>query len=180
MVKVKIAIPHNVILTSNLSGISGEYFVAAQLSRLGYVASITPKNTKNIDILASNQEGSKTVAIQVKTNKNGVKKWMFKAKSETNFSNNYFYVLVDLKDSKSLPEFHIVPSKVVSKKIRKDHLKWLNTLGAKGQKRNDIDMRMFSDLENAYKDKWDSLGLRKITKSEFNVEPFDPEKDMND
>ena len=48
-----------------LSGIAGEYFVAGELSRRGYIASITLRNTANIDILASN--GEKTTNIQVKT-----------------------------------------------------------------------------------------------------------------
>jgi len=48
-----------------LSGIAGEYFVAGELSRRGYIASITLRNTASIDILASN--GERTVNIQVKT-----------------------------------------------------------------------------------------------------------------
>ena len=51
-----------------LSGVSGEYFVAAELSKRGYIASITLRNTKGVDILCSNSEASKTVGIQVKTN----------------------------------------------------------------------------------------------------------------
>ena len=34
-------------------GIAGEFFVAAELTRRGYVASLTSKNTKAIDILVS-------------------------------------------------------------------------------------------------------------------------------
>jgi len=37
-----------------LVGVAGEYFVAAELSSLGYIASITLRNTKGIDILATN------------------------------------------------------------------------------------------------------------------------------
>ena len=36
--------------SSILTGVSGEYFAAAELSRRGYVASITLRNTKGIDI----------------------------------------------------------------------------------------------------------------------------------
>jgi len=39
------------------SGIAGEYLVAAELTRRGYVASLTLKNTQGIDILASSAEG---------------------------------------------------------------------------------------------------------------------------
>ncbi len=49
-----------------LTGVSGEYFVAAELSRMGHVASITLRNTKDIDVLASNQDSTKSVAIQAR------------------------------------------------------------------------------------------------------------------
>ena len=54
-------------ISSILTGVAGEYFVAAELSLRGYVASITLRNTKGIDIVVSNEEGNKTVNIQVKT-----------------------------------------------------------------------------------------------------------------
>ena len=53
------------------SGISGEFYVAAELTKRGYVSSLTSKNAKAIDLLASNSDGSKVVSIQVKTTKNG-------------------------------------------------------------------------------------------------------------
>ena len=36
-----------------LSGVAGEYFVAAEMSRRGYIASLTLKNTRGIDVLAA-------------------------------------------------------------------------------------------------------------------------------
>lgn len=50
-----------------LAGVSGEYFVAHELSRRGYICSVTLKNTKGIDILVCNEEATKTLGIQVKT-----------------------------------------------------------------------------------------------------------------
>jgi hypothetical protein len=43
--------------------------VAAELSRHGYVASLTLRNTKGIDILASNPDATKSVGIQVKNSR---------------------------------------------------------------------------------------------------------------
>ena len=40
-------------LTSGLTGIAGEYYVAAELSRRGFMASITLRNNDSIDIHAS-------------------------------------------------------------------------------------------------------------------------------
>jgi hypothetical protein len=47
-------------LTGILAGVSGEYFVAKKLSRRGYVASLTLRNTRGIDILASKARGMVT------------------------------------------------------------------------------------------------------------------------
>src|SRR5262249_29751282 len=55
-----------------LTGIAGEYFVAAELSRRGYVASLTLRNTRGIDILASNTDATKSVGIQEKGKGSGV------------------------------------------------------------------------------------------------------------
>ena len=53
--------------TSLLAGVAGEYFVAAELSRRGYIASITLRNTRGIDIVVTNKDATKTVTIQCKT-----------------------------------------------------------------------------------------------------------------
>ena len=146
-------------LTSLLAGISGEYFVAAELSRLGYIASITLRNTRGIDILASNQNANRTVAIQVKTNRTNKKVWMMTEKAEDFLGVNHFYVFVNLRDTKQRPDFHIVPCKEVAAFVSKNHKKWLQTPGVKGQKHNDNKMRMFEDKSSRYLEKWDLLGL---------------------
>ena len=55
--------------TSLLAGVAGEYFVAAELSRRGFIASITLRNTRGIDIVVTNKDATKTVAIQCKTSR---------------------------------------------------------------------------------------------------------------
>ena len=40
-------------LPTTLAGVAGEYFVAAELTRLGFIATITLRNTLVIDFLAS-------------------------------------------------------------------------------------------------------------------------------
>jgi hypothetical protein len=142
-----------------LTGVSGEYFVAAELSRRGYIASITLRNTKGVDILASNQDTSKSVGIQVKTNHGKRKAWILNQKAENYFEENLFYIFVNLKGTNERPDFYIVPSKVVAEYIEKSHREWLNTLGKKGKLHKDNPMRMFKDEEDQYLEKWGSLGL---------------------
>lgn len=54
-------------MKKGIIGVSGEYFVAAELSQLGIIATLTLKNTPSIDILATNLESGKYANIQVKT-----------------------------------------------------------------------------------------------------------------
>lgn len=146
-------------LTTGLSGLAGEYFVAAELTKRGYLASIMLRNTKGIDILAATADASKAISIQVKTNQNSDKTWVLNQKAEGVKASNFFYVLVNLKTVTGYPDFHIVPSKDVAKYVSDDHSQWLNTPGKKGQKRNDSNMRKFKDLGNKYLGRWDLLGL---------------------
>ena len=144
-------------------GIAGEYFVAAELTRRGYVASLTGKNTKAIDILASNKDGSKSVAIQVKTcNKLYVDKWMMTQSSETVFSDNLFYVLVNMNEGE-MPDYYIVPSAYVAQKLKDDYALWLATPGKQGQKHNPTTMRIFTFANNTerldHQNAWNLLGL---------------------
>lgn len=145
--------------SNQLTGVAGEYYVAAELSKRGYIASITLRNTDGIDILASNSDGSKTVAIQVKTKSSHEKKWPLSAKCESLHSPKMFYVFVNLNNDERPPEFHIVKSKVVADYIRKNHSDWLKTPRRDGGKRKDTNMRNFHDLDSKYKDKWSTLAL---------------------
>ena len=63
-------------LSSTLSGIAGEYFVAAELSRRGFVASITLRNTRGIDILVSNADATNSVGVQVKAKQGRGAHWV--------------------------------------------------------------------------------------------------------
>jgi len=139
------------------SGVSGEYFVAAELSRRGYLCSITLKNTKGIDILVSNENSSKLVGIQVKTNNSTRKAWLLNKKAEELSEDNLVYVFVNLKELNELPDFYVVSSKEVAQHVKDGHRQWLDTPGIKGQKHTDTSMRMFQDENDKYKGKWDII-----------------------
>lgn len=146
-------------LSSVLSGVAGEYYVAAELTKRGYIASITLRNTKGVDILCSNSDASKSVAIQVKTNRRSNRSWMLNQKSEDYFADNLFYVFVNLNDNLKPPDYFIVSSKDVAKHAKDSHAEWLSAPGRGGQAHNDTTMRKFSDTEETYLDRWDLLDL---------------------
>jgi hypothetical protein len=83
-------------LPTILSGVSGQYFVAAELSRRGYIATLTLRNTRGVDILAARADASKSVGIQVKTNQGQKKVWLLDKKAEDVTADNLVYVFVSL------------------------------------------------------------------------------------
>jgi len=141
------------------TGVAGEYFVAAELSRRGYVASLTLRNTRGIDVLASNADATKSVGIQVKTCQGTKATWMLNAKAETDRVANLFYVFVAMP-VRGEPSYYVVPSTDVAKHVRDTHRDWLKTPRRDGKPHpltNTI--RKFSDQDGKYKSQWNRLGL---------------------
>lgn len=145
-------------IKTGLSGVAGEYFVAAQLSRLGYVASINLKNTRGVDLLVMNEAAMDTIMVQVKTQQGSKREWMLTQKADTMKNEKLFYVFVNLNGIHGQPEYFIVPSKVVADYGLHDHTTWLSAPGKKGPHK-DNSIRIFRDPECMYKDRWDLLGL---------------------
>jgi len=158
----------NMKSSKSLVGIAGAYFVAAELSQQGYIATVTSRNTEGIDVLASSSDGSKTVSIQVKTSgseqrKSFSRSWILQKKHENIFSDNLFYVFVDLKLGNEKPDFYVVSSEVVAKYIKKSHADWLKTLSKSGKRHRDNPMRLFEinddSIASKYLNNWKNLGL---------------------
>jgi len=146
-------------LETTLVGVAGEYFVAAELSIRGFLASITLRNSRGVDIIASSADASRSVSLQVKTSSGTLPKWMLSKKSESFASDNHFYAFVLLRGTGTRPDFHIVPSKVVAKHVAESHRQWLAGAKADGPLRKDSPMRNFRDSEGVYKEAWHLLSL---------------------
>lgn len=141
------------------TGNSGEYFVAGELERRGFTVAVPMSNVKDFDILAIHRETHAQFAIQVKTTGYKQKKWTLAKKNEDLIGDNIFYVFVSLNELDT-PEYHIIPSKIVAHTIKESHRKWLETPGKKGQVHNDTNIRVFSDEEDIYYDKWSLLDIQ--------------------
>lgn len=136
-------------------GVSGEYFVAAELARRGFSATLTMKNTKFYDVLVIDNNG-KQYALQVKTLKGSNKKWPLNVKNENIKDNNVFYVFVCLNGLEN-PDYYIVPSKVVAKQIHRNHIEWLKAKGKNGQVHNDSKLRNFTINDEKYHNAWNLI-----------------------
>jgi len=113
--------------SGSLTSAAGVHFVTGELSRLGLIALPTVKNTKGVDIIASTPDFTRTIYLQVKTNKNKYNFWIV---GNPVRGNDVFYVFVNLLSNQQnkRPEYYVVPSKDVYAKFArfesaKTHLK---------------------------------------------------------
>ena len=133
-------------LNKQLVGVAGEYYVAAELSRRGYLAAITLRNSDGVDMLISDLEGNRKYAIQVKTTQNK-KKWVLSKKVEDEINNDKYFVFVSIpKDITQQPEYIIIKGLELGVYIKNGHNKWLTTPGKNGKQRNDTTLREFNPI----------------------------------
>ncbi len=138
------------------TGNAGEYFVAGELERRGFIAAVPMSNVKDFDILAIHRCTYRQLAIQVKTTGYKQKKWTLSPKCETLVGEHIVYIFVSLNELDT-PEYHIVPSEIVAERVAADHKKWLATPGRNGQPHKDTSIRSFSDWDDEYLNRWDLL-----------------------
>jgi hypothetical protein len=143
-------------LNKALSGIAGEYFAAAELSRHGLVAAVTLRNTRGIDIVVSRAGKNGSATVQVKTVQNGPAKWLLNKSDEKSKGPNHYYVFVVLHGRKGQPEYWVVEGKYVAKYCRDNHRKWLSKRRRDGGPRKNISLRK-SSPEKRFHDDWDCI-----------------------
>ncbi|MBF0408959.1 MAG: aspartate ammonia-lyase [Candidatus Riflebacteria bacterium] len=146
-------------LASTLVGVAGEYLVAGELSLRGYIASITLRNSRGIDIIASNADATRSVSVQVKTNSYGSDKWILNQKAEKFHSDNHYYIFVSLKDPGERPDYYIVPSIVVANYVSSSHSEWLKGVKSDGTPRKDSGIRNFKDQQKEFLEAWNLIKL---------------------
>lgn len=144
----------------NITGVAGEYFVAAELSKRGWIATLTLKNTPNIDVIATTPDGSRNLNIQVKTrsveNRQG---WILSKSIEKIVSGkNFFIAFVDLVGKDEKPDYFLIPKNLFAQWIAKRHQDWLIKPGRNYRAHVDnpirwFDKSQFSEFEK-YHNNW--------------------------
>jgi hypothetical protein len=96
--------------------LAGEFFVSAELSRMGYNVALTMGNAKKVDLVVELE--SKTVPIQVKAlaKKQNVG-WPVNPNHK--YNKKLIFVLVVLGSVGSLPSYYIVSGDIVQKRMKK-------------------------------------------------------------
>jgi len=97
------------------TGMTGVYLVAAELSKRGFIVSPTSRSAQGADLLVTDSDCQDIYAVQVKTNASAFCFWLVNSRTSKIKSDNLVYALVNLK--KSGPEYFLVPSRVVARKV---------------------------------------------------------------
>lgn len=126
-------------------GMRGVFLVAAELARCGLIVSPTSRGAAGADLLVTTDDARKTFSVQVKTMTKGFHWWVVGRGAKRFVSPSHAYVFVNIRPSG--PEYFIVPSKVVSRRV-KPHGKNEAWLGF-----NYVDAKR-------YRDNWEFLGAR--------------------
>jgi hypothetical protein len=140
--------------SKNLVGTAGEYYVCAELCRLGYLALMTPKNNPLFDVIATSQDGDETVAIQVKTRSvHNTQGWKFGTDMASDKkSKGLFVVLVNLTDS-GTPDFYVYERKELVKRINAIYAAYMAKPKKDGGERKTVDFRWFDEISFTEDDK---------------------------
>jgi hypothetical protein len=139
------------------TGRAGEFFVAAELNRLGANAVTFAGNMPGIDILANRND--KVVQIQVKSKREGTWQTSYKeGRKSIRPHDNRFWVFVDLKPA--APEFYIVPDHWIRRNIYEFHQKYLRKYGGRRKSGSESTHHSIEEKRiREFKGKWSLLGL---------------------
>jgi hypothetical protein len=149
-------------------GNASQFFIAGELCRRGYSAVVTLGNTPNVDILCSNQQGTRFAHIQVKTFVPGNRTCSVGMKAMKNVGPTFFWILGGIpRPGSDRPfEYYVIPSKEMANNVSEAHELWLSTPGKEGQAHQDNKVRTvhlppyksFSGWDiSAYRERWDLI-----------------------
>ena len=144
-------------------GLAGEYYVLAQLTSRGFIATLTLGNTKEVDILVTNQAINKLFKVEVKTTTNKPSNdklfgdnlfyhWTMSKKHESISDKNLIYCFVVIEDVNRMPLFFLVPSIEVATYVKWQHQYWLDK--RKGKDTSIRQFRIEVDDPNGYHNNW--------------------------
>jgi hypothetical protein len=149
--------------SNNLVGTAGEYYVCAELCRMGYLALLTPKNNPLFDVVATNEDGTMSVSIQVKTRSvDNTQGWKLGNQiSPTDTPGVPFIVLVNLHKDK-LPDFYVYRYFEFASRVSEVFQNYIAKPKRTGEPRKDpgfrwLDEVNFSEADRARMNNWQPI-----------------------
>ena len=146
-------------------GNAAQLLVASELNRRGWSAAVTLGNAPHVDVLCSNECGTKFVFVQVKSFHLGSKSCPVGTKAENAYTDNFFWVIVGLSDiPEARDEFFVVPARDMAKNVTVLHKQWLAAAGRNGRRHKDnkirkvcIGNRKYEYDISPWKNRWDLI-----------------------
>lgn len=105
------------------TGIAGEFLVAGELSKRGWIATLTAKNTPHVDVLAARPSGNEHARIQVKTRSTAYSYAHRVGKRFAMDGARDFVVLVDLGGEAEAPRYWVIPAGEANRLITNEQLR---------------------------------------------------------
>lgn len=129
-----------------MSGMRGVYLVAAELSRLGFIASPTSRSARGADILATTHDCDRSFSVQVKTNTTSANFFLLGKHANSLKAKSHIYVLVDIRSREGVEEitYYPIPSSFIADNA--NYQDWNEAYSIK-----------FEDIEQ-FKNKWKCFG----------------------
>jgi hypothetical protein len=153
--------------SGQLTGMTGLYLVAAELSKLGYIASPTSRSAQGADLLVTDPDCRRTFSVQVKTNASTFNFWLMGKKNLQMRSPTLIYALVNLRKDRT--EYFIVPSDVVAQNIQ------VSQSGKKSQASTDVVSDALIEVESSKTNTWYAFYYKVAQQYENNWKIFDGE-----
>jgi hypothetical protein len=130
----------------------GVYLVAAELTKRGLTVAPTSRSSFGADLLVTDERCKKAWSVQVKANFGRPRFWLVNKHSSQIASPSHVFVLVNLSQANPRqrtlpPEFYVVPSRIIAKRMRTDQSKTGTTFYT----------IWTNDLE-VYRDRWSIFG----------------------
>lgn len=141
---------------TRLTGASGEFYVAAELTRRLWAASVTPQGVERTDVLAQHLETRKVLAIQVKTSHSD-HFHMSKKLEEPTDTEYEWIILVSLRSDGERPEFYVVPRNVIAALMWVGRYRWLAAPSRSGRPHKDARPVVVADRVKQYHERWSWL-----------------------
>ena len=107
-------------IDGQVTGLAGEFFVAAELLKRGLQTSVTFGNAKAIDLLAFNPVTNRSFTVQVKA----IRKRNVFPIAHSKVNPNHTYVFVILNGPKEPVQYYIVPGKVLASEPERFVPRW--------------------------------------------------------
>ena len=105
--------------STNLTGMTGVYLAAAELSNRGFIVSPTSRSARGADLLVTDQGCQRAWSVQVKTNHRKKNSWRLTETARSFNSDSHIYIFVNLTGD-TRPEYTIAPSSRVVDKMKGD------------------------------------------------------------